>query len=291
MILVTGATGKIGSRLAKHLMESGNRIRVVSRSEEKIEDFKKKGAEPAVGNLLDRDFCLRAFDGCGRAFLLVQGDPASGRHYEEEVQIGKNYAEALRTTDIEHAIFISSLGVEKGTGSALIDSKIQIEADLKDTGIPVTVIRPGNFLENMYNFFETISSAGFFTYPMPGNIKIPHVSVDDIAEIAFKAFRRGPNGWEIIDMPGIEYSFFDIAMEISEKLNRMIKYMRVSDDQFREVFTGFGISDKFCDDYLAMFRYFEEGDFNYDPQSMPSEFDYSPKTLEEFVPELVRAIK
>jgi uncharacterized protein YbjT (DUF2867 family) len=291
MILLTGATGKIGSRLTKHLTDSGERVRVVSRSEEKLEGFKKLDTEPAIGNLLDRDFCLRAFEDCDRAFLLMQGDPTTGRHYEEEIQVGKNYAEAMQATNIKHAVFISSLGADKGTGSALIDSKIQIEADLKNTGVPVTVIRPGNFLENMYNFLETISSAGFFTYPMPGNIKIPHVSVDDIAEIAYRVLRRGPNGWEMIEMPGIEYSFFDIAMEISENLNRMIKYMRVSDEQFREVYSGFGISDKFCDDYLAMFRFFERANFKYNPQSIPSEFNYSPKTLEEFIPELVRSIK
>ena len=291
MILITGATGKIGSRLTKKLLDAGEKVRVVSRDEEKLEGFTEQGADSAVGDLLDSDFCRSAFEGCNRAFLLVQGSPTNGRHQEEELQIGRNYAEAMKAAGLKHALFISSLGAEKGTGSPIIDVKLEIEKELKETGIPVTVIRPGNFMENMYNFMETISSAGFFTYPMAGNVRMPHVSVDDIAEVSYKVLKRDPEGWEIIDMPGIEYSFFDFAMEISENLNRMIKYMRVSDDQFREVFTGFGISDKFCDDYLAMFRYFEKGEFDYNPQSMPAEFNYSPKTLEEFIPELVKSIK
>ena len=291
MILITGATGKIGSRLTKHLLEQGEKVRAVSRSEEKLKEYINLGAEPAVGDLLDRDFCLKACEGCTRAFLLVQGNPSNGRHYEEEIQIGQNYERAIKNVKIEHAVFISSLGKEGGTGSQIIDVKWLIENYLMDSGIPVTIIRPGNFMENMYNFLETISAAGFFTYPMAGNIKIPHVSVDDIALIASKALMRGPHGREIIDMPGIEYSFFDIAMAVSEGLNRMIKYMRVSDDQFREVFTGFGISDKFCEDYLAMFKYFEKGDFKYEYKSMPEEFNYSPKSFEQFIPELVRSIK
>lgn len=291
MILITGSTGNIGRRLTKRCLETGEKIRVVSRSHEKVEEFKNAGAETAIGDLLDPSFCAKAFEGCDRAFLLVQGDSSSGRHSEEEIQVGKNYAEQLKEHNILHAVFISSLGVEAGTGSPIIDSKIPIEAELKSTGMPVTVIRPGNFLENMYNFLETISSAGFFTHPMTGNIKLPQVSVEDIAFIAFKIFERGPNGWEIIDMPGILCSFFDIALGLSEKLNRMIKYLRVSDEQFREVFTGFGISEKFCDDYLDMFRFFERGQFNFGNHEIPPEFNYNPTTLDEFLSEFVKQIK
>jgi uncharacterized protein YbjT (DUF2867 family) len=291
MILITGASGNIGRRLTGRMLEAGKKIRVTSRSHEKVADFEKNGAETAIGDLLDPSFCEKAFEGCDRAFLLVQGNSTTGRHYEEEIIASKNYAEQLKTQNIEHAVFISSLGVEEGTASPIIDAKIPIEKELKQTGVPVTVIRPGNFLENMYSFLETISSAGFFTHPMAGDIKIPQVSVEDIALIAFKVFERGPNGWEIINMPGIECSFFEIARGLSEKLNRMIKYMRVSDEQFREVFTGFGISEKFCDDYLAMFRFFERAHPKYDRATMPPEFNYRPTSLDEFLSEFVKQIK
>jgi len=291
MILVTGATGNIGSRLAKRLLEEDQEIRVISRKAEKLDELKSLGAEPLVGDLLDYQFCLKAFEGCERAFLVVQGSPRNGNHVEEEIKCGHNFAQAMKSAKLKHAVFSSSLGADSHTGSPIIDVKEKVEDTLKEAGIPVTVLRPSNFFENLYAYLETLSS-GHFVYPLDGRVKLPYVSVDDIAMIADKALNREPQGWEIFDMPGQrDISMLDIAGAISDNLNRMIKYMRVSDEQFIEVFTGFGVSEKFCRDILAMFRFFEKQEFKYDREKVQKEFDYNPTTLEEFIPKLVEAIK
>jgi len=290
MIVITGATGNIGSRLAKRLLEANEKIRVISRSEEKLAELKKLGAEPCVGDLLDIDFVETTFNGCDKAFLMVQGNPNNGKHAEEEMQMGENYAQALKSANISHAVFSSSLN-PGDTGTPIIDCKLAIEETLKNSSVPTTVLRPGNFFENMFAFLETLSS-GFFTQPLDGKVKIPHVSVDDIAFVAHKAFNRGPKNWEVYDMPGAaDYSMRDIAGELCESLNRMIKYMRVFDDQFIEVFEGFGISKKFCDDVLSMYRYFEKEDFTYDRETVCGEFDYTPTTLDQFIPNITKFIK
>jgi uncharacterized protein YbjT (DUF2867 family) len=291
MILITGATGNIGGRLAKRLLKDGEQIRVVSRKEEKLAELVQMGAEPIVGDLLDSDFVGKALDGCDKAFLVVQGNVRNGQHYEEELALGENFANALKAAGVSHAVFSGSMGAGANTGTPIIDAKGEIEKMLKETDLPITVLRPGNFFENMFNFLETISS-GFFTYPLDGGVKTPYVSVDDIALIAHKSFKRGPKGWEVYDLAGADdYSMRDIAVALSDKLNRMIKYVRIADEQFIEVFTGFGISEKFCEDMLAMFRYFERADLDYDRKIVAREFDYSPMTLEQFLPALVKMIK
>ncbi|MBN2355993.1 NmrA family NAD(P)-binding protein [candidate division KSB1 bacterium] len=291
MILITGATGNIGGRLAKRLLDDGEQIRVVSRKTEKLAELVGLGAEPMVGDLLDPDFVGGALDGCEKAFLVVQGNVRNGQHYEEELQVGENFANSLKSAGISHLIFSGSMGADKSTGSPIIEAKGEIEKMLKETGVPATVLRPGNFFENMFNFLETISS-GFFTYPLDGGVKVPYVSVDDIARIAYKALKRGPKGWEVYDLAGAEdYSMRDIAVALSDKLNRMIKYVRIADDQFVEVFTGFGISEKFCEDMLAMFRFFERAEFDYDREIVAGEFDYQPMTMKQFLPKLVKMIK
>ena len=291
MIVIAGASGNIGSRLADMLLRDEQKIRVISRTEEKVAQLKNRGAETAIGNFLDVDFCKNAFAGCDQAFLVVQGNPNNGRHTEEEIQMGRNFAQALKSAGVSHTVFSSSLGADTNTGTPIIDCKAEIENSLKQSGVPTTVLRPGNFFENMFAFLETIS-AGFFTHPLDGSVKMPTVSVSDIALIAKKAFERGPRGFEIYNMLGAaDYSMRDIATAISNQLNRMIKYMRISDDQFIEVFTGFGISQQFCDDILTMFRYFETTKFPEDRDKIEQEFNYTPMTLEQFVPELVKMIK
>jgi uncharacterized protein YbjT (DUF2867 family) len=291
MILITGATGNIGGRLAKRLLDGGEQIRAVSRKEEKLAELVGLGAEPMVGDLLDPDFVGKALDGCDKTFLVVQGNVSNGKHYEEELKVGENFANSLKSIGITHTVFSGSMGANENTGTPIIDAKGKIEEMLKKAGVPITVLRPGNFFENLFNFLETISS-GFFTYPLDGGVKVPYVSVDDIARIAHKALKRGPKGWEIYNLAGAnDYSMRDIAVALSDRLNRMIKYVRIADEQFIEVFTGFGISEKFCEDMLAMFRYFERANFDHDREIVAGEFDYKPMTLEQFLPDLVKMIK
>ncbi len=51
-ILVTGATGKIGSRLVPRLLQRGHHVHILVRDEKKVEPLKNLGAEPVIGDLL-----------------------------------------------------------------------------------------------------------------------------------------------------------------------------------------------------------------------------------------------
>lgn len=291
MILVAGATGKIGSKLVPKLLEDGYQVRAISRKQENLKQLVEKGVDPAIGDLLDAEFVRQALNGCDQAFFIVQGSPSSGQHQGEEAQMGKNFVTAAKGEGIKHIVFSGSMGAEGRSGCPILDAKVIVEKQFEESGLAVTVFRPGNFFDNMFAFLETISS-GFFTLPLDGSVKIPHIAASDIAEYARLAFKRGPQGFEVYDLAYPDpVSMFDIAMEVSDNLGRMIKYMRISDEQFIEVFTGFGISYQFCEDMLAMFRWFEQDDFRFDPQKTIDKFGHTPRSLQEFIPELTRHIK
>ncbi len=59
-ILVTGATGRIGSRLAPRLMQRGDSVRILVRQAESAQPLRKQGAEIAVGDLMDEESLVRA---------------------------------------------------------------------------------------------------------------------------------------------------------------------------------------------------------------------------------------
>jgi nucleoside-diphosphate-sugar epimerase len=54
-VLVTGATGRVGSRLVPHLLERGDIVRVLVRKNEQAESFRQQGAEAIVGDLVEAD--------------------------------------------------------------------------------------------------------------------------------------------------------------------------------------------------------------------------------------------
>ena len=71
MILLTGATGKIGGETAKQLIAKGASLRALVRDEAKAAHLKEAGVELVVGDVADADSIKRALDGVEKAFLLL----------------------------------------------------------------------------------------------------------------------------------------------------------------------------------------------------------------------------
>ena len=70
MIVITGATGKTGSAVAEALIAKGQKVRVMGRDAAKLKGFTAKGAEAAVGDLGDRAFLTKAFNGSEAVYAL-----------------------------------------------------------------------------------------------------------------------------------------------------------------------------------------------------------------------------
>ena len=71
-ILVTGSTGKIGSKVVTQLVQQGFAVRALTRSPEKAQF--PQGVTPVKGDLLDADAMRAALQGVSTLFLLVPND-------------------------------------------------------------------------------------------------------------------------------------------------------------------------------------------------------------------------
>lgn len=61
--LVTGATGRVGSRLVPRLLDQGEQVRILVRDADRVTDLAKRGADVLVGDLRDPETVTRALDG------------------------------------------------------------------------------------------------------------------------------------------------------------------------------------------------------------------------------------
>ncbi|WP_312338853.1 NAD-dependent epimerase/dehydratase family protein [Anaerospora hongkongensis] len=62
-IFVTGATGKVGSRLVPYLLKQGHAVRILVRNAERASALKEQGAEVVLGDLLDNQDLTEAIRG------------------------------------------------------------------------------------------------------------------------------------------------------------------------------------------------------------------------------------
>ena len=71
MIIITGATGNIGSKLTQDLLARGRKVRCIARSADKLNQFTEQGAEAAAISLEQTDALTEAFSGAEVLFAMI----------------------------------------------------------------------------------------------------------------------------------------------------------------------------------------------------------------------------
>ncbi|MFN8192286.1 MAG: NAD(P)H-binding protein [Nocardioidaceae bacterium] len=135
-VLVTGATGFVGRRLAPALEEAGHTVRAMTRHPE---DY--AGAGTAVGADVSRpDTLTAALDGVDVAVYLVHSlDDDDFERLDAEAAAA--FAEAAAAAGVRQIVYLGGLGADGPALSPHLRSRREVEQLLGSTGVPVTVLR------------------------------------------------------------------------------------------------------------------------------------------------------
>jgi uncharacterized protein YbjT (DUF2867 family)/uncharacterized protein YndB with AHSA1/START domain len=144
LILVTGATGYIASRLIPRLLERGYRVRCMVRRPYMPRGrawFRK--VEIVAGEVMDPASLAKALEGVWTAYYLVH-NMASGHGYTGlELAGARNFAAAAEAAGVEHIIYLGGLADPKARIAAHMRSRIETGETLRAGPVPVTEFRAG----------------------------------------------------------------------------------------------------------------------------------------------------
>lgn len=135
-VLVTGASGFVGSHLAEALTEAGHEVLSMTRHPE---DY--RGAGKAVhGDVADPESLAAALSGVEAAYYLVHS-LSSDDFEERDAEAARAFSRAAADAGLERIVYLGGLGEETGELSAHLRSRREVEHLLGADGVPVTVLR------------------------------------------------------------------------------------------------------------------------------------------------------
>jgi NAD(P)H dehydrogenase (quinone) len=173
LILVTGATGKIGSSIARFLERSGNSLRLLVRDPGKLSDF--RNAQKAKGDYTDVQSLDHAFMGVSSAFI-VSGYAEPG----ERAKLHRNAFQAAHRAGVQYLIYLSTLGASPNSRFPMSRDHYESEGFLKETGVAHTILRDSFYAELAVEMF---SKEGVMKGP-GGQGKVSWVGREEVAEAA-----------------------------------------------------------------------------------------------------------
>lgn len=204
MLVITGATGHIGSQAAELLLGRGERVRVVGRTAAGLQRFVDKGAEAAVGDLLDRVFLGRAFAGAEALFALIPPNYTAVDFRNYQNRVGKSIAGAIVDAGVTQVVNLSSQGADLPTGTGPILGLRDQEARLNALPeVNVLHLRPTYFMENLLMNIPLIQQQGIAGSAVRGDVPFAMIATRDIAAVvAERLARRDLVGKTVQDLLG-----------------------------------------------------------------------------------------
>ncbi len=262
MFVISGATGNTGSLVAQTLIDQGQPVRVIVRSEEKGVTWKAKGAEVAVAEIMDTEAMAKALEGAHGAYFLLPPDLNNEDFLGESLKRAESIVEAATAARLPHAVILSSVGAQHADKVGPISTIAHLEKLFVAASIPVSAVRPGYFLENIQELMPVVQHEGIYpSMILPLDFKIDMVATKDIGLTIAEALIYPPSiPHRVIELKGAkQYSAEDIAAQFSKSLNRQITAVPVPRDSWVDIFKQSGLSQQSAESMAEMHENINNG--------------------------------
>ena len=219
MIVVTGATGGVGSEVMRQLAAAGHPVRALSRRPEQVDA--PPGVEVVRADLADLETLPAAFAGADTAFLYtVFGEP-------------EPMLAAARAAGITRVVLLSSLAVEAVEGANEIgDTHRAVEDAIRASGLAWTFLRPGAFTSNVRFWAAQIRATGVVraVYPDVASAMIDPVDIATVAVLALTTDGHAGGAYPLTGEQVLTQA--EQATVIGEVVGKPTRFEEVGEEEF-----------------------------------------------------------
>lgn len=258
-VLVTGATGTVGSEVVRELSGRGVDVRAFVRDADKAAALFGAGVEIVTGDFADAESVRRAMAGVERVFLTCSAIP-------EQVAYGIGVIDAAREAGVRQIVQLSAHGADVGSPVAFWAWQGQVEAHLGASGIPAVVLRPTFKMTNLLVWADQVRREGRLAMPANGT-RVAMIDPRDIAAVAAAVLTGEGHDSKTYTLTGPSAITFEhVAKELSTVARRSVQYVDLPDETAGPTLVGLGYPEFAVPQIVTLFGILRRGD-----QSKPSE--------------------
>ncbi|WP_062646154.1 SDR family oxidoreductase [Streptomyces maremycinicus] len=213
-LVITGATGRIGGRVARRLAARGVAQRLLARSPERAPRL--PDATPVQGGYGDHDAVVRALRGARTVFMV------SASESPDRLAQHRTFVDAAAEAGVEHLVYLSFFGAAPDATFTLARDHFHTEEHIRAKGLSYTFLR-----DNLYAEFvpDLAGEDGVIRGPA-GQGRAAFVSQDDVADAATAVLARpADHAGRVHDLTGPDaLTFAQAAVILSEARGRTVTY-------------------------------------------------------------------
>jgi uncharacterized protein YbjT (DUF2867 family) len=250
LILVTGATGHIGKRVAELLAEQGYSLRLMVRDPGKAPDL--AGSQLVIADYSDPQTLVTAFADVDAALVVsVYGKPG------QRALLHKNAFEAAAQAQVKHIVYTSFQGAAPTSKFPYARDHHQSEQYLKETGIAYTVLRNNLYLDGIAHFFD---EHGVARMPIKHGA-LAFVTREDVARVAAASLHKPGSSPAAYDVTGPEaLTGEELVGRLSALVGRELRFKSETMEEGRKWRSQLGAPDWEVDIWLGNYAAIEAGE-------------------------------
>jgi NAD(P)H dehydrogenase (quinone) len=238
MIVVTGATGKLGRDVVKGLLKKVDAAQIIAavRSPEKADDLARLGVQVRVADYSKPETLTSAFAGA-RKVLLISSSEIGIRIPQHQAVI-----DAAKAAGVERFVYTSFLRADSSILELAKEHKIT-EANIVASGLPFVILRNGWYLENHTEGLGAALQYGA-VIGTAGEGRFASAARSDFAEAAVTALTGNGHEGKVYELAGdLSFTLGELAAEVGKQAGKPVVYNNLSPEALRKAYLGFGLPD------------------------------------------------
>jgi|SoiMetStandDraft_2_1073263.scaffolds.fasta_scaffold06297_5 uncharacterized protein YbjT (DUF2867 family) len=275
MILMTGATGTVGSEVVKRLSAQGIPVRAVTRDPRKADAHRLPHVHFVHGDFEDVDAMRRACSDVDRAFLVTNSTERT-----EHQQIA--FTRVAHQSGVRHIVKLSQLHADANSPGRFLRYHAAVEAAVQASGLTFTILRPNLYMQGLLNFRQSIQEQSAF-FAAAGDARISAVDVRDLADVAVAALTTAQHDNMSYALTGPDaLTFAEMAHRLSRAVGHTITFVDVPPASMRAALADLGFPAWQADGLLEEFAMYRRGEAAGVEPGVREALGRPPRSFDEF---------